>query len=121
LPEERGIIITGPHRGIPDRYIGIARKAKDTGIYLIDRSSVSAIFDSTVGSMQTKPYDILRTDGLGTPIWVEAVASVEIAKRRIADLSEKLPGEYVIFHAAASKIVAKIQSKGAIAAIGSST
>jgi hypothetical protein len=63
------------------------------------------------------PFDILRMDGSGTPIWLEAVASLEIAKARIAELGQNFPGEYVIFHSATSKIVANIQlNQDAIAA-----
>ena len=59
--------------------------------------------------MQTKPYDILRTDGLGAPIWLEAVASIEVAKARIAMLGQNFPGEYIIFHSPSSKIVGNMQ------------
>jgi hypothetical protein len=44
-----------------------------------------------------------------TPIWLEAVASLEMAKARIFELAQDLPGEYIIFHAATSEIVNKIQ------------
>jgi hypothetical protein len=67
--------------------------------------------------MQAKPYDILRMDELGTPIWIEAVASLEIAKARVSELAQRSPSEYVIFHSASSKIVAKIPvNQDAIAA-----
>jgi len=54
-------------------------------------------------------YDILRRDAHGTPIWLEAVASLEMAKARIFELAQHLPGEYIIFHAATSEIVNKIR------------
>ena len=61
--------------------------------------------------MQTKPYHILRMDRLGTPIWVEAVASLAIAKTRVAKLGEISSGEYVIFHSPTSRIVANIRNQ----------
>jgi hypothetical protein len=54
-------------------------------------------------------YDILRRDAHGIPIWLEAVASLEIAKARIFELAQHLPGEYIIFHSATSEIVNKAQ------------
>jgi hypothetical protein len=54
-------------------------------------------------------YDILRRDADGTAIWLEAVASLEIAKARIFELAQHLPGEYIIFHSATSKILNKGQ------------
>ena len=54
-------------------------------------------------------YDILRKDAQGNPIWLEAVASLDMAKARIFELAQDLPGEYIIFHAATSEIVNKIQ------------
>jgi hypothetical protein len=59
--------------------------------------------------VQAKPYAILRMDELGTPIWVEASASLELAKARIAELAQSFPGEYAIFHSASSRIVAYVQ------------
>jgi hypothetical protein len=53
--------------------------------------------------------DILRRDAQDTPIWLEAVASLEMAKARIFELAQHLPGEYIIFHSATSEIVNKIQ------------
>jgi len=36
-------------------------------------------------------YEILRKDAHGTPIWLEAVASLEMAKARIFELAQHLP------------------------------
>jgi hypothetical protein len=55
------------------------------------------------------PYDILRRDAHGTLIWLEAVESLQIAKARIFELSQHLPGEYIIFHSATSEIMNKVQ------------
>jgi hypothetical protein len=63
-------------------------------------------------------HDILRRDADGTAIWLEAVASLEIAKARVFELAQHLPGEYIIFHSATSEIVNKIQfNQDAIVAI----
>jgi hypothetical protein len=87
----------------------MTRNHKIAGIYPIYRFSGSAILDFRVGgAVQTKPYEILRVDGPSTPIWVESVASLEIAKARIAQLGQKVPGEYIIFHSPNSKIVANL-------------
>jgi hypothetical protein len=72
--------------------------------------SISVIVDSELGSAVQLPFDILRMDGCGTPMWVEAVASLELAKARISELEQNTPSEYVIFHSATSKIVAAIHS-----------
>jgi|GEM_PF-1227729 len=42
--------------------------------------------------MQGLSYDIVRSDARGTPVWIEAVANLEIAKARVLDLAERFPG-----------------------------
>ena len=59
--------------------------------------------------MQTLLFDILRMDGDGAPVWVEAAASMEVAKTRIGKLGRSFPGEYLIFHSKTAKVVASIQ------------
>ena len=51
------------------------------------------------------PYDILRKDALGTPIWVEAVENLEQAATRIRELADRLPGEYIVFSQKTSQFV----------------
>jgi hypothetical protein len=55
-------------------------------------------------------------DEFGTPVWVEAVASLEIAKTRVTELAQSFPGEYVIIHSETSKIVHIQFNQDAIAA-----
>jgi hypothetical protein len=52
------------------------------------------------------PYDILRKDALGIPIWVEAVADLEEATFRVKELAQRSPGEYIVFSQKTSQIVA---------------
>ena len=55
--------------------------------------------------MQTFGYDILKKDTAGAPIWLEAVRDLDTAKRRVAELVENSPGEYVVFCERTSRIV----------------
>jgi hypothetical protein len=52
------------------------------------------------------PYDILRKDALGIPIWVEAVADLEEASLRVKELARRSPGEYIVFSQKTNQIVA---------------
>jgi len=56
-------------------------------------------------------YDILRTNVLGQPIWIEGVADLDAAKARILHLAERFPGDYVVFHPATASIVANFHFK----------
>ena len=51
------------------------------------------------------PYDILRKDAFGSPIWVEAVESLEQAAARLKELARRSPGEYIVFSQKTSQIV----------------
>jgi len=51
------------------------------------------------------PYDILRKDALGIPIWVEAVESLEQAAARLKELARRSPGEYIVFSQKTSQFV----------------
>jgi hypothetical protein len=43
-------------------------------------------------------YDIFqRLNDAGPPLWIETVASLEQAKRRLVGLSSKKPGTYMVF------------------------
>ncbi len=55
--------------------------------------------------MQTFGYDILKKDSVGAPIWLEAVRDFDTAKRRVAELAENSPGEYVVFCEQTAQIV----------------
>jgi hypothetical protein len=50
-------------------------------------------------------YDIFRKDLLGTPVWMESAQDVETAKRRLAELARRSPGEYFIFSQETQEIV----------------
>jgi hypothetical protein len=55
--------------------------------------------------MATFGYDILKKDSVGAPIWLEAVRDLETAKKRVVELAENSPGEYLVFCEQTSKIV----------------
>ena len=55
--------------------------------------------------METFGYDILKKDSVGAPIWLEAVRDLDTAKKRVAELAENSPGEYVVFCERTSQIV----------------
>jgi hypothetical protein len=55
--------------------------------------------------MATFGYDILKKDSAGAPIWLEAVRDFDTAKKRVAELAENSPGEYVVFCEQNSQIV----------------
>jgi hypothetical protein len=56
-------------------------------------------------TMETFGYDILKKDSVGAPIWLEAVRDLDTAKKRVAELAENSPGEYVVFCVQTSQIV----------------
>jgi hypothetical protein len=55
--------------------------------------------------MKAAPYDILKKDVLGNPIWVEAVEDFRKASVRIGELALHSPGEYIVFNQQTSQIV----------------
>jgi hypothetical protein len=55
--------------------------------------------------MATLGYDILKKDSAGAPIWLEAVRDLDTAKKRVAELAENSPGEYVVFCEQTSRII----------------
>jgi hypothetical protein len=55
--------------------------------------------------MNAAPYDILKKDALGNPIWVEAVEDVRKASVRIEELALHSPGEYIVFNQRTNQIV----------------
>jgi hypothetical protein len=61
--------------------------------------------------MRTPLYDILRKDPHDAPVWIEAVACVQVAKARILHLAERFPGNYLIFHQGTASIVANFHFK----------
>ncbi len=55
--------------------------------------------------MKAAPYDIFRKDLLGTPVWMEAVEDIEMAKLRVTELAGRSPGEYFVFCQESQEIV----------------
>jgi len=55
--------------------------------------------------MRAAPYDILKKDVLGNPIWVEAAEDLRKASVRIEELAFHSPGEYIVFNQQTSQIV----------------
>jgi hypothetical protein len=55
--------------------------------------------------MKAAPYDILKKDVLGYPIWVEAVEDLRKASVRIEELVLHSPGEYIVFNQQTSQVV----------------
>jgi hypothetical protein len=60
--------------------------------------------------MNAAPYDILKKDVLGNPIWVEAVENLQKATVRIEELALYSPGEYILFNQQTSQIVAALDA-----------
>jgi hypothetical protein len=55
--------------------------------------------------MKAAPYDILKKDLLGYPIWVEAAEDLQKASVRIEELTLHSPGEYFVFNQKTSQVV----------------
>ena len=55
--------------------------------------------------MKAAPYDILKKDVLGNPIWVESAEDLRKASVRIEELTFHSPGEYIVFNQQTSQIV----------------
>jgi hypothetical protein len=58
-----------------------------------------------MSTMNAAPYDILKKDTLGNPIWIEAVEDLQKATARIEELALHSPGEYIVFNQQTSQIV----------------
>jgi hypothetical protein len=56
-------------------------------------------------SVKGASYDIFRKDLLGTPVWMEAVQDIEMAKLRMMELSRRSPGEYFVLSQQTQEIV----------------
>jgi hypothetical protein len=64
--------------------------------------------------MNAAPYDILKKDVLGNPIWVEAVEDLHKATLRIEELVLYSPGEYIVFNQKTSQIVTALSASTAV-------
>lgn len=49
------------------------------------------------------PFDIFRRQNGGGLRWLEVVTDIEVAKLRVKELAESVPGEYVIFNLEAGR------------------
>ena len=56
--------------------------------------------------MATPAFDLFRLDPTGNPIWIDMMADLTTAAKRLKQLALTVPGEYFIFSQAAQKIVA---------------
>ena len=61
--------------------------------------------------MESASYAILRKDGQGESVLVEAVSDIEAAKARVLHHAERFPAEYLIAHHPTSRIVAQFHFK----------
>jgi hypothetical protein len=50
-------------------------------------------------------YDIFRKLPDGAPLWIEAVPSLELAKTRLASLTELQPGDYMVYDLSRNQVV----------------
>ena len=58
--------------------------------------------------MRAPHLDILRRQGDGGFVWIEAARDVHAAEERISKLADKEPGEYFVFDQRTQQIVAKV-------------
>jgi hypothetical protein len=63
-------------------------------------------------------FDILREDGAGEYIWLEAVNSLELAATRIDVLSKEMTGRFVVFDQRVQATVPIPAPRRAVAAMG---
>lgn len=56
-------------------------------------------------------YDIFRKDLLGTPVWMESVQDIDTAKLRMAELTQRSPGEYFVASQETQEIVCETPSR----------
>jgi hypothetical protein len=62
--------------------------------------------------MTIPAYDIFKNERLGL-VWIEAIADIEAAKSRIAELARQSHGEYIVMDQRRGRIVADIDSRSA--------
>ena len=61
--------------------------------------------------MESASYAILRKDGQGASVLVEAVSDIDAAKARVLHHAERFPAEYLIAYHPTSRIVAQFHFK----------
>jgi hypothetical protein len=62
--------------------------------------------------MTIPAYDIFKNEKLGL-VWIEAIADMESAKLRIAELARQSRGEYIVMDQRRGRIVANVDSRPA--------
>jgi hypothetical protein len=60
--------------------------------------------------MSVPIFDILKSDDVNGPRWVEAAADLEEAKARARRLAAGAPGEYIVFNQETSSVVASVKA-----------
>jgi len=55
--------------------------------------------------MTTPHLDIFKKDARGNPIWLDAVADLETAQRRLEELAATFPGQYFAFDQITRRVV----------------
>jgi len=60
--------------------------------------------------MNVPVFDILKSDSLEGPRWVEAAADLEEAKTRARTLAAGAPGEYIVFNQETGSVVASVKA-----------
>lgn len=58
------------------------------------------------GTVLIAKFDIFMRLPDGQPIWVEAVESLEEARKQLSDLRENTCGEYFIFNSTSGQVIA---------------
>jgi hypothetical protein len=62
--------------------------------------------------MDSPSLDIFRKDVRGNPVWLDAVANLEIAWLRLSQMASAIPGEYFAFDQSTHKIVVSVSRLG---------
>lgn len=61
--------------------------------------------------MRAHHLDILKRQGDGSFVWIEAVNDLRVAEERISKLALVDPGEYFVFDQRSQQIVAKTEKE----------
>jgi hypothetical protein len=60
--------------------------------------------------MRLPMFNLFRADADGNPVWLEAVADLETARRRLIELASTNPGEYFMFDLRSEQIIVSLVS-----------
>jgi hypothetical protein len=71
------------------------------------------------GNRMSEPvYNLFTEDARGTPVWLDAVADLEVARTRLMKLASANPGEYFIFNVRTRQIVTSLVSAREVTNVG---